>query len=516
MKRKLLLIALSLCSIYAVGQYTYFNKGYLPPYPEIGSGESVYLNLQGDTLFTYGLAPSPDDKGNYDFVRYLYYLDYEGNIIQEVIHQQGSEFLYMDFSDSFSPYNGGYAASTGNGSYPLILWYDSDFFELYRMEYPALNTDSTYGEFFRNCVTSTNNLISSGRLIYDLLPEVPGQDFASLLLTLHDPEGNEVWFHEYGAADLGINEDDYSGPFISPNGGLEELSNGDILVFGSVGNMADCYAFKFDSMGNYLDHVKWGNAEYPDGSSWPVKISEDTFLFAYSRFSHMEGSWYMFTPVVGRLDTEEMSIIEFPMLDHAYSYGGISDFEATNDGNFVMLGKGHEYGGEDQGRAYLIKVDPWGNEFWFKEYFPPEPWDTPSAYDLEITNDGGFAFVGNYHPYVEGIYYYKTWVVKTDACGELEYDGCPPVTVLSEGEPSAFEMFPNPASAEVEVCSEQSICSVMLKDECGRIVLREIANSFRLTVDVSHLAPGMYLLEADFGPSGFLNRNRVTQKLVVE
>ncbi|MDZ7902375.1 MAG: hypothetical protein U5L01_07470 [Rheinheimera sp.] len=88
-------------------------------------------------------------------------------------------------------------------------------------------------------------------------------------------------------------------------------------------------------------------------------------------------------------------------------------------GDFVILG----WGAPDiQGEiiyAYLIKVNSLGEAIWEKTYYPPELSYELNAYDLEPTSDGGFAFVGNYR--ADGDWTFKTWVVKTDACG---FDRC--------------------------------------------------------------------------------------------
>jgi hypothetical protein len=234
-----------------LGQYTYFSNGYLPPYPEIGSGQSNSLFVRGDTLFTYGFAPSPDDDGEgYDYVRYLYYLDNEGILINEIIHLLNDEFIYMDFSDNYSEMNNGYVSSTGNDLNPVIMWCDNNFTESFRVEYPELYTDTTVAAFFTSTTVNFEKTISIGRIVYDLIPEIPGQNYSNLLLAKHDGDGNEIWFHEYSATDLEIDEEDYSGPFVFPRGGVFELSDSSLIVFGSVGNDLDCYAFKFDSLGN--------------------------------------------------------------------------------------------------------------------------------------------------------------------------------------------------------------------------------------------------------------------------
>ncbi|MDZ7902374.1 MAG: hypothetical protein U5L01_07465 [Rheinheimera sp.] len=105
----------------------------------------------------------------------------------------------------------------------------------------------------------------------------------------HDGDGNETWIHEFSATDLEIDEEDYSGPFVFPRGGVFELSDSCFIVFGSVGNDLDCYAFKFDSLGNYIDHVSWGHPTYSDGSAWPMQISENEPSVSF--MAHIPMAW---------------------------------------------------------------------------------------------------------------------------------------------------------------------------------------------------------------------------------
>lgn len=493
MKGGLLFIAFGLLSTYMVSQYTYFNNGYLPPYPEIGSGGTTNLFAKGDTLITYGNGPFAEEFAG----RVMLYLDSQGNLVTQLEYGEGDDIHIIDYSDTVLETDNGYVWAGGNYWYPIVLWMNSDFAENYRIEIPELFSDTTRAGYLTSTILSNGDLICTGKVVYDFIPEAPGEDTANLILAKYTQNGQAQWFHEYSAEELGINTELYVSPAIFPRGGITELTTGEILVFGSVGATEDldCYAFKFDSFGNYLDHVKWGNPEYPDGSSWPIRIANDKFLFAYSKFSHMEGSWYMYKPIVGRLDTNDMTIIEFSTLDHPYSYGGITDFEATADGNYILLGTGHEYGGEDHGRAYIIKVDPWGNEFWFKEYFPPEPWDTPSAYDLEVTSDGGFAFVGNYHPYDVGISYYKTWVVKTDACGDLEDNGCAPVVSTVENKLQDMKAYPNPSSGTVFLdIDNEDAAWLECYDITGKLVYSQTLNASatQYRFDLGNFSNGAY------------------------
>ena len=48
MMRYVLLYIASVLPSLSFGQYTYFNNGYMPPHPEIGSGYSIELILRDD------------------------------------------------------------------------------------------------------------------------------------------------------------------------------------------------------------------------------------------------------------------------------------------------------------------------------------------------------------------------------------------------------------------------------------------------------------------------------------
>jgi hypothetical protein len=481
------------------GQYTYFNQGYLPPYPEMGSGESIYLFLKNDSLLTYGLAPSPDDDGQgYDLVRYTYLLNDQGQVLNLTNIQSGDEFIYMNYSDNISRVENGYVASAGNDFNPLIIWYDNNFEEIQRTEIASLNSDTTSAILYHNTIEASGDVISVGRVTYDLDPDLPGQDYANLFITKHDPLGNQIWLRQFDQFSLNITED-LSSFFVRPNGAIFQLNNEDILIFCSIGFDYDCYAIKFTSEGEYVDHVKWGNPTYSEGSPWPVQIGDSTFKFVFGSYSTGMGEVLASHPIVGTLNANDMTVSLYPVIDHDYYYGLITDFERTPDGGYAIL----YYGTTDpnvNARAFLVKTNEQGIEEWYKEFAPPEEYDTPTAYDLEITSDGGFAFVGNYHPHAGDVYYYKTWVVKTDACGELIDTGCPPTIGTDEitmKELVKIQVFPNPTANLLHVkTSATGIAQAALVDITGRIVWRTNANLYdvEFTWNLDALPPSLYEL----------------------
>jgi len=141
------------------------------------------------------------------------------------------------------------------------------------------------------------------------------------------------------------------------------------------------------------------------------------------------------------------------------------------DGGFVMLGKGKEdTDGDISSTDFLLKVDEKGNEEWYQTYFPPEAdYHTESVYDLEMTPDGGMAFVGNYFSYDSENF--VTWIVKPDACGELVFNRCGPQVVVEKviDNDSSLRVYPNPAEESVQVNCRNEAAFLELYNAVGQL-----------------------------------------------
>ena len=140
---KTFLIFLCILPELLFGQYTYFNEGYPPPFPEIGSGGSTNLLLRNDTIFTYGFAPFQKENG-----RQIYLLDYSGNLEGEWLYPEGNDVFLTDHSDNILPFGNGFAWAGARQGHPLMIVMNFDFSEHFRIEYPSLNTDTTYSTYF--------------------------------------------------------------------------------------------------------------------------------------------------------------------------------------------------------------------------------------------------------------------------------------------------------------------------------------------------------------------------------
>ena len=477
------------------GQYTYFNNGYMPPHPEIGSGQSIELILRNDSIFANGFAPFEVDNNG----RSVLVVDQLGELQETWLYPEGDLLQGISYSDVFASVDNGYLIPTGEFGYPLLIWTDDHFAERFRLSYEQLTTDEISGSFFNSAKLAANATVTVGRMMHDPTPLLAGTFYVNLILTKHDEDGNELWFHEYTPEDVGIDVEDYIGRQFFPQGGIYALDNGEILVFASYGEPSDCFAIKFDSDGNYLDHVAWGNTSHGDGSPRPVQISGQEFMFVYGAYSHMLLSDYYFSPKLGLLNVESMTINLQTSLNHDFTYGSITDFERTPDGGFAMLGYAElNSNGDEFGYAFIIKTDSEGNEEWYKLYAPSELYSTQTAFDLEITPDGGFVFLGNYHPHVEGIYYYKSWIVKTDACGNEVFNACTVgVDDANESPMPLLSVFPNPAEDVITIrYAAAGVSSILLFDATGRQV-RQMNTDDWLTehkIDIHNLPASLYQL----------------------
>jgi len=110
--------------------------------------------------------------------------------------------------------------------------------------------------------------------------------------------------------------------------------------------------------------------------------------------------------------TVNLTVVEdtaktFPPDGSRWSFG--KDVKQTDDGGFILLGTDNGIGsGQSSGTQYLVKTDASGDKEWSQtlEQGPPQT--------IEITNDGGYVFVG-----FKGSQ--DAFITKTDAFGNKEW-----------------------------------------------------------------------------------------------
>jgi hypothetical protein len=152
------------------GQYTYFNNGYMPPHPEIGSGQSIELILRNDSIFANGFAPFEVDNNG----RSVLVVDQLGELQETWLYPEGDLLQGISYSDVFASVDNGYLIPTGEFGYPLLIWTDDHFAERFRLSYEQLTTDEISGSFFNSAKLAANATVTVGRMMHDPTPLLAG------------------------------------------------------------------------------------------------------------------------------------------------------------------------------------------------------------------------------------------------------------------------------------------------------------------------------------------------------
>lgn len=507
-----------------VGQYTYFNKFVDQQEYNVSTGNVTNLIIADSILITFGVYASDTaymDLGYFSF-------NLEGLITnQQMFGTVNDEYWYVEDSESFLPIEDGYLSSGSfhDFNYQVDLGkvkkFNLDFTQEWEFSIGSYQDDVVkFSEYSVARVYDNNSIISAGQVGYDTLPNIIGDTHANMILTKISSSGDSIWHFEYP-----FQSDQYfnlvqSGVRVTD---LYFTINGDILVFGYwYDNLSQPFVIRFNSEGEFISHQSFGGTIYFSYFPFAVDAGNDIFYFAYNQgVAYLADDMSQQKPRLGKLDASGggLEVTLFPEFDHIVPDCRVFDLERTPDGGLVILGEYYLYPNPDEipsASAYMLKCDTLGNEEWYHKYYPPMAnYFTPEPYDLEITPDGGLAFAGNFEDGNTGDF--LTWVVKTDACGEEVYNGCPYVGVNeshAELDSASLKIAPNPANDVVNISSTQEFESIIIRDITGRIVYREQMPNHTLNKSLSLREvgiAGLYLAEVDFGGG------RVgAQKLVVE
>ncbi len=174
---------------------------------------------------------------------------------------------------------------------------------------------------------------------------------------------------------------------------------------------------------------------------------------------------------------------------------GASKCVPTSDGGAIFVGSnGVFYYDYD---AWLQKVDSDGSEEWFKNVNYQTCNDCENIlYDIELTADGGYIAAGYFiNNAVDPRY--STWLVKVDACGDLEWQGCLPLNV-PERKAQCFAVYPNTSAGRftLETSTQTRAISYAVYDLSGRVVAQENVNAAGNAYQIELNAPsGFYTLQ---------------------
>ncbi|MEL6658983.1 MAG: T9SS type A sorting domain-containing protein [Bacteroidota bacterium] len=80
--------------------------------------------------------------------------------------------------------------------------------------------------------------------------------------------------------------------------------------------------------------------------------------------------------------------------------------------------------------------------------------------------------------------------------GYWHYEFVRGVSSVDEVVADQFRLYPNPATSQVQISSDEQLDQITIRDITGKVVLVEMNPDMNHTLDVSNLASGMYIVES--------------------
>jgi len=200
------------------------------------------------------------------------------------------------------------------------------------------------------------------------------------------------------------------------------------------------------------------------------------------------------------------------------TYGGEADdngrhIRETADGAVVVVGKSESSSGDVSGHKgghdfWVVKIrKTTGNIEWQKSL---GGFDNDFGYGIDVTADGSQVIVGESESSDGDLNNNKGnadyWIVKLTASGQrLQFDD--ELTTQEE-----LKAYPNPTSSFVIISDDDNVLEqVNILSLEGRLITSVVPNTNNYQMDVSNLAPGIYLMQALLGDG-----NEKFTKLIID
>jgi len=216
-----------------------------------------------------------------------------------------------------------------------------------------------------------------------------------------DSLGNRVYSQTFGGSSTDYGYD------------IRETSDGGLVLVGSTKSYGsggrDIYLIKTDANGNHLWSKYIGGTGDDEGRS--VRTTNDGGLIICGSTTS-SGAGYNDLYLV-KTDANGNTLF-------SRTYGGIGGdagaaVRQTPDSGFVMIGSTGSFG-TGYSSIYVVRTDSNGDSLWATTYGGTRA-DFGSS--LEVTADGGFAFVGSTSSF--GLGYSDLYLIRTDPSGNVEW-----------------------------------------------------------------------------------------------
>jgi hypothetical protein len=285
------------------------------------------------------------------------------------------------------------------------------------------------------------------------------------------------------------------------------MTNGDILLTGRYGESddPDALLLKTDPEGSFFEEYIWGTNNCGEGMPDAVPNDDGTFSVIYQECVDQEVyqiielhrlvnlHFMIFNPVT--MLPEYDVLLDIPFLAEWVKGFSAGDACRTEDGGIActLLMRDLDYGEHN----YILKLNALGEIEWLKEYFCPEGTECaiPVMQDIEPALDGGLIVTGFVN--LEPTLAQRHWLLKVDACGDVEDLGCSyPYVEVREilPETAELQLWPNPSKDWTTVRAAHTFDRLLVYNLTGQLIADHILTSPSLTymLDVQDLPAGVY------------------------
>ena len=515
MKVRLIILLIYLWALNSNAQIT-FNKGHIFDF-ENSVATSI---IQTDTCyfmvgtFTDFLNDSTILEGTY-----LAQLDHNGDLMKmstlvdttnTIEYDHWHPNLFLD-KDSGYFYQSGYQNISGK-LLPYMLKFDQDF----NIEFLTICQSEFLNSTFE--IDADFQLLPDGSIIVvtecqrDDQGQNPGSEICLFKL---DRLGNQRWSKM-------IERDS----FRQIAGDIDMTPDSNLILFGGEDFQhidwipaSRVQVIKMDTAGNVLNAWRstWQDSLWNSFSGIPLEDGS-YILSCHKNIELVKDRTEIEDPMLIKLDAdlkEEWRYLLFNRKDTLFS-GGLRNNKLILDEfsqDYIVVGNYHRGSPNDPNEDFsdefgrIEKISKEGQMIWqrFYQFYGDETYiDTHEFLDVFQTNDGGYIACGradDASTLVENSL--RSWVVKLDEYGCL-VPGCQdPVTtssVVEDKEKIRFKASPNPVKTNLNIFVYPSNvftkAEIHLTDFSGKWIASYPVgiNNLTLSIDVSNLAKGMYVL----------------------
>lgn len=463
-----------------------------------GRGEEtgIQANCRSSLILNDTIYSSVSEVPNGVGLETIYKLTMQGEVLDtfQVTHPSGG--VYSGWADYIHNHNGDLIvcnilqdSTLNNRRFGLISKFDTFGNKLWQRIYG----DSLHNYYlYQLKPTSDGGIIAIGSAALTT-------SFPKFYVVKTDAEGNIEW-----EKFLGVGDKYRNGTWIT------ELANGNFLAAGSEDRTEynPCgIIYKLSAEGTLLHTKKypfWGLIDN-QGVSDPIELPDGNFLYGTVKYDVLVGSNndYRRHPQLVKINEATLDTIWTSRLADTFYSGASQVSKVAPDGNIVNVGTyGWGYIGEPLSLGIISKVDTDGNLIWHRRHYFAQNGDN-LLFDLDLLPNGGFLCTG-YTFLIENIgdpvTAKEAWLLALDEEGCLVPDCENLIYSITEEEPLAFSVYPNPVAQDLNIAlahnKGDSDVLIQIHDLQGRLVTSKNINinEGTITYDASFLTPGNYIL----------------------